>query len=162
MWISSLSLWVAPQPESAQIIACVMCQCDWLWHAGELICAVLFGTASMVGLTLWVGDVITSMIWLQDLNRADREREMRMRDFLRDHDVSWNLRNRVWALCSDGKGSHVVREEEVLPCMNLSHCTRISAPQQKYGERETLEHSGLKVELFKKLPENMMQELRAE
>jgi len=97
---------------------------------GELICAVLFGTASMVGLTLWVGDVITSMIWLQDLNRADREREMRMRDFLRDHDVSWNLRNRVWALCSDGKGSHVVREEEV--------------------------------ELFKKLPENMMQELRAE
>lgn len=62
----------------------------------ERVYAIFTGVICVVALCLLVGTVVTGMTRIQSLDGARRAKEQQLRDYLKTHKVTWNLRNRIW------------------------------------------------------------------
>jgi hypothetical protein len=84
---------------------------NWL----ESLFAVLFSVICVITMTHLIGLIITSMIRLQDGKREVTIKEAAMREYLRQHEVSFDLQDRIWQVLREvrGEGSHRTSEENV-------------------------------------------------
>ncbi|CAK0867242.1 unnamed protein product, partial [Prorocentrum cordatum] len=65
-------------------------------------------------MTHLIGLIITSMIRLQDGKREVTAQEADMREYLRQHEVSYDLQDRIWQVLREVQGdAHRTKEENV-------------------------------------------------
>jgi len=83
---------------------------NWL----ESLFAVFFSVICVITMTHLIGLIITSMIRLQDGKREVTAQEADMREYLRQHEVSYDLQDRIWQVLREVQGdAHRTKEENV-------------------------------------------------
>ncbi|CAK0849118.1 unnamed protein product, partial [Prorocentrum cordatum] len=83
-------------------------------HVQESLFAVFFSVICVITMTHLIGLIITSMIRLQDGKREVTAQEADMREYLRQHEVSYDLQDRIWQVLREVQGdAHRTKEENV-------------------------------------------------
>lgn len=103
---------------------------NWL----ESLFSVLFSCVCVIVMTHLIGLIITSMIRLQEGNREQRESESSMRDYFRQHNVSFDLQDRIWQVLKElrQKGSHRTTEDKVALIAELPQSLEIELRAQVF------------------------------